>query len=501
MEWNTRDSWTLKPVNIMGLFDGFGLDDILGGNPAGIAADYGFRWKSVAMNSVKGLLGLDKRPNENKWQRFANALTPGAPNKKGYQGIDNQQYPIDGEIGEFITGFLDSIGDLKNMVTDFLTDPLGNLFGGSNWSYDHDVEGRILNRKYKGVIQAPPSRILHHVPESRYNQMLENKGYMEVEYPNDMDFLYIPFFENPKIEEKRKANYSSMKIFNRNEPIRLFTGAEARNLSLNFTYTLPHIMTFGLADVEGSQRTGTEVREIFLAALNKMKDETWSDNSDWLQKFSNEVASDFDAYKESIHNFEQDSTIAGQAHISYADYSAEFESANESIKIQTPYDSTWGPGYSGRTASQEFLSGKRSGGPINQDEVYQKVLQYIDYITNAIRTLVVGAVNSPNLGPPIIYLNFGTMYRNVPCICTNYGISVDQTDAGFDTDTLIPRQLTFSLELEEIRQDGKVGFGAYNPEEANFGLPGWEDFFKQGSMDPVHPNNSEQSQMIEERYR
>ena len=75
----------------MGLFDGFGLDDILGGNPAGIAADYGFRWKSVAMNSVKGLLGLDKRPNENKWQRFANALTPGAPNKKGYQGIDNQQ--------------------------------------------------------------------------------------------------------------------------------------------------------------------------------------------------------------------------------------------------------------------------------------------------------------------------------------------------------------------------------------------------------------------------
>ena len=490
----------------MGIFDGYGADDVLSkisGVQDGIAADYGFRWQSVAANAIKGLLGLDKRPNENKWQRFANSLPYQGNNRYGYQGIDNQQYPIDGQIGEFITGFFDAISDIKNFVTDFLTDPLGNLFGGSNWSYDYDVEGREQNRSYKGMRQTPPSRILHHVPASRYNQMLENKGYMEVEYPNGIDSLFIPFFENPKIEEKRKANYSSMKIFNRNEPIRLFTGAEARNLSLNFTYTLPHIMTFGLAEID-TPNAGEEVREIFLTALNTMKNNTWFDNDDWLQKFSNEVASDFDAYLMAsgigIYNYEKstdDYTIAGVPHISYAPHNG-FVTANDSIKVQTPYDSTWGAGYSGRTASQEFLSGKGEATP--QKMIYSNVLQYIDYITNAIRTLVVGAVNSPNLGPPITYLNFGTMYRNVPCICTNYSISVDQTDAGFDTDTLIPRQLTFSLELEEIRQDGKVGFGAYDPEEANFGLPGWEDFIKQGSMDPMQPNFSEQAQKIEERY-
>ena len=46
----------------------------LTGLGAGTAADFGFRWRSMASNFVRGFLGLDIRPLEPQLQRFANAL-------------------------------------------------------------------------------------------------------------------------------------------------------------------------------------------------------------------------------------------------------------------------------------------------------------------------------------------------------------------------------------------------------------------------------------------
>ena len=52
---------------------------------------------------------------------------------------------------------------------------------------------------------------------------------------------WLPFYENPTITESRKANYASTDIFLRNEPVRLFTGAHARQFRVDIHYTLIHM--------------------------------------------------------------------------------------------------------------------------------------------------------------------------------------------------------------------------------------------------------------------
>ena len=52
---------------------------------------------------------------------------------------------------------------------------------------------------------------------------------------------WLPFYENPLIVESRKSKYAETDIFLRNEPVRLFTGAEARNFRVDIHYTLIHM--------------------------------------------------------------------------------------------------------------------------------------------------------------------------------------------------------------------------------------------------------------------
>ena len=49
----------------------------------GTAADFGFRWRSMALNFVRGFLGLDIRPLEPQLQRYANSLPVGNAGKDG----------------------------------------------------------------------------------------------------------------------------------------------------------------------------------------------------------------------------------------------------------------------------------------------------------------------------------------------------------------------------------------------------------------------------------
>ena len=52
---------------------------------------------------------------------------------------------------------------------------------------------------------------------------------------------WLPFYENPIITESRKANYASTPIFLRNEPVRLFTGAQAREFKVDVHYSIFHM--------------------------------------------------------------------------------------------------------------------------------------------------------------------------------------------------------------------------------------------------------------------
>ena len=69
----------------------------------------------------------------------------------------------------------------------------------------------------------------------------------------------IPFYENPKIRETRKAGYNRTNIFKRNEPIRLWTGTGASLFEVEIRYTLPHMVALGgMAVVKSAIRAARE---------------------------------------------------------------------------------------------------------------------------------------------------------------------------------------------------------------------------------------------------
>jgi hypothetical protein len=97
---------------------------------------------------------------------------------------------------------------------------------------------------------------------------------------------------------------------------------------------------------------------------------------------------------------------------------------------------------------------------------------------------------NPIYGPPIIRLRHGILYQDIPCICTDYSIDYNEA-AGYDIDTLLPRQLKINLKLEEIRTGD---FGEFapkgNPIERD-NLAGWEAVVlgETNSMDPGYDND------------
>jgi hypothetical protein len=116
---------------------------------------------------------------------------------------------------------------------------------------------------------------------------------------------------------------------------------------------------------------------------------------------------------------------------------------------------------------------------------YLNTLNLFSYVVNAVRTFVVGSTHSPSVGPPLVHLNFGYLYRDVPCICTDYSFTVEGSQ-GYDNFSLMPRQLKIKISLEEYRQAGGIGAEAYDFEENPYGLPGWLDFTEQGTLDPIY---------------
>jgi hypothetical protein len=103
---------------------------------------------------------------------------------------------------------------------------------------------------------------------------------------------------------------------------------------------------------------------------------------------------------------------------------------------------------------------------------HDKIIDLVMYWTNIIRASVLNNGDNPIYGPPIIRINHGILFQNIPCICTNYSIEPVE-EGGYDVATLMPRRIRYTLSLEELRAGD---FGKFNPatpvEQDN--ICGWE---------------------------
>lgn len=304
--------------------------------------------------------------------------------------------------------------------------------------------------------------------------------------PTAGDSYYVvelPFFENVAIKEAKKARYQKYNLISRSSNLYSYLGADSRTIDVTFNMTLPHILE--------------EHPDINMDKyISYMQDK---DNVELeKQKF--------------LEPYKVQSIPKGMAFTLGTDYTKSL--ARESAKqVLTSLDSTTQGGFNNE--DREYFGNRYNLGSLALSQIAERstsvkeqlfspfnfavqgieynqtqqlkyrIIDLIIYWTNIIRSSVVNYSKNPIYGPPIIRLRHGIMYQDIPCICNSYSIDYNEA-AGYDLDTLLPRQIKINLKLEELRTGDFGEFAPQgNPIERD-NLAGWEAVVlgETNSMDP-----------------
>jgi len=313
----------------------------------------------------------------------------------------------------------------------------------------------------------------------------------------------VPFFENVVIKETKKARYQKYSLISRSSNLYSYLGADSRQLNLSFNMTLPHIL---------EEHPGLKLEEyIDYYTSDKMNLE--SEKQKFKEPFKASDKPGGAAFLKGKHYIsaarESAERVIGDAiwfgSLNYEDIaflSTKYGIAKQTFANQLAKQSLLSAAnsavtmFGGAPADTDFSQNSAQISTANQnetatrdayDQLKYRIIDIIIFWTNIIRASLVNHAQNPIYGPPIIRLNHGILYQDIPCICTSYTIDYNEA-AGYDIDTLLPRQLQINMKLEEIRTGD---FGAFNSEGANNiikrdNLAGWEAVVlgEAHSMDP-----------------
>jgi hypothetical protein len=298
--------------------------------------------------------------------------------------------------------------------------------------------------------------------------------------PTTGDSYYVielPFFENVTIKESKKANYQKYSLISRSSNLYSYLGADSRVLNVTFNLSFPHIL-----------EEHPEINLDKFVSYMQDKDNFELEKQKFLEPYKTQSLPDGMAFKlgtdytkslardsaKQVLNDLRTLNVADKENLSsrYGIQSLELDQIAQNPGSVT----TDRPNTDFEQQQVEYSE---------TQQLKYKIIDLIIYWTNIIRSSVVNYTNNPIYGPPIIRLRHGILYQDIPCICTNYSIDYNEA-AGFDVDTLLPRQLKVNLKLEEIRTGD---FGEFapkgNPLERD-NLAGWEAVVlgETNSMDP-----------------
>ena len=101
---------------------------------------------------------------------------------------------------------------------------------------------------------------------------------------------------------------------------------------------------------------------------------------------------------------------------------------------------------------------------------------------NLVRATVLNRSDDTTKGPPIVRLQHGPMYNNVPFVVSDYNISIED-QGGYEVETLTPKILNISMTLKEFRTNGS--FVAAEIESGD-NICGWEAILGNNNIDPYN---------------
>lgn len=247
----------------------------------------------------------------------------------------------------------------------------------------------------------------------------------------------LPFFENIKITENKRAKYQKYDLISRSSQLYSYLGADSRKFNLEFVMSFPHILEeYGanhsdyLSFVD-SEDPWTQKQQFFSAGER-------SSGNIKLEKKSERIRNDFI------------SSLGPEKDIGKHFTSSLFSDTVENVLGVQP-----AAGIS-TLALFAFANEIKGQEPKSQ---HDKIIDLVMYWTNIVRSSVLNNSENPLYGPPIVRINHGILFQNIPCICTDYRIEPIE-EGGYDVATLMPRRIRYTMSLEEIRAGD---FGKFTP--------------------------------------
>jgi len=116
--------------------------------------------------------------------------------------------------------------------------------------------------------------------------------------------------------------------------------------------------------------------------------------------------------------------------------------------------------------------------------VEDDTVRLITWWVNVIRSSTTNNTRNPKLGPPIIILKHGPLYRDAKFICEGYEIAGEEV-AGYELASLLNRRIMVTMNLAEVKAGD---FEDYKPGDEIKGdnLTGWDSLLDYGIMDPAN---------------
>ena len=127
----------------------------------------------------------------------------------------------------------------------------------------------------------------------------------------------------------------------------------------------------------------------------------------------------------------------------------------------------------------------RSPSIVTPQEQLDRLNTLIDCVyvwINLVRATTLNNSTNTTQGPPIVRLNHGPMYNNTPCVVSDYNIDMTQ-EAGYEVETLTPKELSISMTLKEVRGTGNF---VANEIEDGDNIAGWEAIIGNNNIDPYN---------------
>tara|TARA_R110000824_G_scaffold104346_6_gene247618 strand:- start:254 stop:1210 length:957 start_codon:yes stop_codon:yes gene_type:complete len=306
-------------------------------------------------------------------------------------------------------------------------------------------------------------------------RLLEVRSGMFFEYPKfgnvDKNIMFfLPFWENPVITEAKEARVVEYNPINRGSTLFAHVGANARNLTIEFNLTVPHIMR-SINSVLNSQKLVEHL------STEKEKKRFNSKNPFEGTIPTTRAEDNIRLWKQLVieNNLGRAGELPSQRPPSLLRPGLESFGEPEE-RLPTPGE----PVGTGTVLAP--LKGAYDHIPLNESPTALKAINSAVYILETIRSCVAGNAKSSVLGPPILRLRHGAAYNDVPLICRDYSISIIE-EAGYDLKTLIPHRMVITLNTSEVRTGD---FGTFKPGKwmSRDNVAGWEAVMEHGSADP-----------------